>query len=240
MVHCIVQSIAMILGGIAMILTFAVCGMPHWRVSIVAESNSYGRRLDGHWISRWDGLWVTCVRQSGSSMSCQSYSASNSLTPDLKISKALMSFAVLAAITGFLNGLIGMLFNKCCKKNTGSQRCLLLFAGISYIIAGILVLMPVTLVAVNVMRAVCFSYCKIVQQQEIGEAVMLGWPTALLFLIGGSIFCWYHPCQCRNGSCVHISDECQLHPHPCPEEKPLARELRVFRLHSRKNEDIRI
>ncbi|KAM5182164.1 claudin-8-like [Mantella aurantiaca] len=239
MVKCIVQSIGMILGGTAMILTFAVCLMPHWRVSILAESNGYGKRLDGHWISRWDGLWATCVRQSNNPMSCQPYSASNSLTPDLKISKVLMCFAVLAAVAGFFSGLTGMLLNKCLNKKTGNHRCLLLLSGISYIFAGILILMPVTLVAINVMRAVCFSSCKSIQEQEIGEAVMLGWPTALLFFIGGSIFCWYHPCQCRNGRCVHPSDECEPQPHLCPEEKPLARELQVFKIHCR-NEDIRI
>ncbi|XP_073474159.1 claudin-8-like [Aquarana catesbeiana] len=240
MIPCIVQSIGMILGGIAMILTIAICWIPHWRVSIVVESDGYGTRLDGHWISRWDGLWVTCVRQSNHPMFCQSYSASNALTPDLKLSRVLMAFAVLAAVTGFFNGLIGMLLNKSCRKNLDIRRCLLLLTGISYIIAGILVLIPVTLVAVNVIKAVCFSYCKSVQQQEIGEAVMLGWPTALLFFIGGSIFCWYYPSQCRNGRCVYPSEECQSQPHPCPEEKPLATELRIFKNHCRKNEELRI
>ncbi|KAM9320375.1 claudin-8-like [Gastrophryne carolinensis] len=236
MVHSIVQSIGMILGGTAMLLTFAVCGMPHWRVSIVAESTEYGKRVDGLWISRWDGLWLTCVRQSGLPMSCHSYSAPMSLTPDLKLARVLMSFAVMTSIFGFLSGLFGMLFNCFFEKNPRTRRCLLLIAGISYIIAGFLVLLPVTIVAYNILKEVCFSYCKSVQQQEIGEAVMLGWPTVLMFFIGGAIFCWYHSSVCTERGCGCLFKES----HSKPDPEPYSEELQVFQITSIKRDDLTI
>ncbi|XP_068122489.1 claudin-8-like [Hyperolius riggenbachi] len=243
MVPCVVQSIGMILGVTGMFLTFAVCLMPQWRVSAIAEGTSYGKRIDGQWISRMDGLWVTCVKQSHAPMSCNPYSTSLSLTPDLKAAKILMTFAVLAVVGGVFLGIFGLLFNKCFannKSNAENRNCLILLSGITYILTGLLILAPVTIVAINIWRNVCFSTCKNVQQQEIGEAVMLGWPTALLLFIAGSIFCWYHPSKCTIQGGASSSVECEPIPVPrsCPEERPLARDLRMFQSNRRNNEDL--
>ncbi|XP_053561153.1 claudin-8-like [Bombina bombina] len=224
---CIVQIIGMILNGVATVLAIAVCAMPHWKVSIVMENGSHGRRIDGHWISRWDGLWMTCVKQSNNPLSCQYYSQSLSMTPDLKGARVLMSFAVLFAVFAFINALTGILFNQCCRRNRWNQSCLLLTAGISFILAGILILVSVTWTASNVWKDVCFSSCKSVQQQELGEAIFLGWPTVLLFFMGGSIFCWYNPCVCRKKRVNHriVVSRTEL----CNEESLMGRELRTYR-----------
>ncbi|XP_075449414.1 claudin-8-like [Ascaphus truei] len=236
MANCIVQVIGMLLGSIAMILTVAVCAMPHWKVAIIVESNAYGKRIDGHWISRWDGLWMTCVKQSNNPLSCQYYSSSLSMTPDIKASRVLMSFAVLVAVFAFINALIGMLFDTCCRENNPRRDCLFLTAGISYILAGILVFIPVTWTASNIMREVCYSLCKTVQQQEIGEAILIGWPAVLLFFIGGSIFCWYNPCIDTHTNNIHAAGLAQNQPgcELCPEQNLLATERRIYR-GSRKN-----
>ncbi|KAM4045281.1 claudin-8-like [Anomaloglossus baeobatrachus] len=228
MVSCIVQTIAVILGNVATILTFVVYGLPYWRVAIIAESSSYGRRIDGHWLGRWDGLWMTCSRQNNLPMSCQPYSnIVGSMTPDIKVSRILMSFAVMAAILGSVNSLIGMLFSNFCTISERSRSCCLLLAGINFIMAGILVLAPSLLIAFNIMKNVCFSECKIIQREEIGEAVMLAWPTVMLFFIGGSIFCWYHPCRCSGERCLCPSEDIQ--PDMCQEKNHLTEELHVLK-----------
>ncbi|XP_063314132.1 claudin-8-like [Pelobates fuscus] len=228
-VQGIVQGIGMILGSIGVVLTVAVCAMPSWKVSIVAEGTGYGNRIDGQWISRWDGLWETCVRQTNSPISCYSNSESLSLTPDLKASRILMSLAVLIVLFAFLNSLIGIFFNKCCRKDRRNQNCLMLIAGISYILAGIFVLIPVTWTAANILRDVCFTTCKSIRQQEIGEAIMLGWPTVLFLFIGGSILCWYHACVCRERKDTYTSRSTRSENEHCPEEDLLGEELQVYR-----------
>ncbi|XP_069801027.1 claudin-8-like [Dendropsophus ebraccatus] len=197
------------------------------------ETNSFGRRLDGQWIGRWDGLWVTCVRESRNPMSCQSYSQTILMSPDLKISRILMSFAILAAIGGCACSLIGMLLDKFCLTNKKNQRCFLLLGGVSFIMAGILVLIPAVFTAISTLRDICYSNCKNVQHQEIGEAIMLAWPTVMLFLIGGAIFSWYHPCVCSNKRCLCPSEE--IHHGVCQEDNDLAQELQVFRQNRRQN-----
>ncbi|XP_073526925.1 claudin-8-like [Phyllobates terribilis] len=237
MVSCIVQTIAVILGNVGTLLTFAIYGMPHWRVAIIAESNSYGKRIDGRWLGRWDGLWMTCVTQNNLPQSCQPYSqALGSITPDLKVSRILMSFAVIVAFMGCVTSLIGMLFSKFCTISERSRSCCLLLAGINFIIAGILILTPSTLIAFNIMKNVCFSDCKIVQHEEIGEAIMLAWPTVLLFFIGGSIFCWFHPCRCSRERCIYPSEDIQ--PSIYQKKKDLAEELHVLKAIQEQSEDI--
>ncbi|XP_069615828.1 claudin-8-like [Ranitomeya imitator] len=237
MVSCIVQTIAVILGNVATVLTFAIYGMPQWRVAIIAESNSYGMRIDGHWLGRWDGLWMTCSRQNNLPKSCQPYSQTvGSMTPDMKVSRILMSFAVIVAFMGCVTSLIGMLFSKFCTIGERSRSCCLLLAGFNFIMAGILVLAPSTLIAFNIMKNVCFSDCQIVQREEIGEAIMLAWPTVMLFFIGGSIFCWYHPCRCSKERCIHPSEDIQ--PTICQKKKDLTEELRVLKTNQEQNQDI--
>lgn len=210
-----------------MVLTIAVCAMPSWKVFIVGETNDYGKRIDGHWISRWDGPWMTCVRQSNHPMTCKHYSESLSITPDLKASRILMSLAVLMVIFAFINSLIGMLFNLYFKQDRWNRNCIMLTSGISYILAGILVFIPVTWTAYNIMRRVCFASCQTIQQQEIGEAILLGWPTVVMLLVGGSIFCWYHPCICRKGNDACVARSSRPNHDLGPEESPLREELRV-------------
>ncbi|CAH2219302.1 claudin-8-like [Pelobates cultripes] len=212
-VQGIVQGIGMILGSIGVVLTVAVCAMPSWKVSIVGEGTGYGNRIGGQWISRWDGLWETCVRQTNSPISCYSNSESLSLTPDLKASRILMSLAVLIVLFAFLNSLIGIFFNKCCRQDRRNQNCLMLIAGISYILAGIFVLIPVTWTAANILRDVCFTTCKSIQQQEIG----------------GSILCWYHACVCRERKDTYTSRSSRPESERCPEEDLLGEELHVYR-----------
>ncbi|CAN2387604.1 hypothetical protein PRIEUP_LOCUS11923 [Pristimantis euphronides] len=236
MVSCMVQSIAVMMGCAATLLTCAIIAMPQWRMSIIVESNSYGKRIDGHWIGRWDGLWVTCVRPSSSPMSCEPYSQTFSMTSDLKVTRVLISFALLVAVSGCGCSFLGMLFDKCCKMNKKNRRCFLLLAGLSFILAGFLILAPVVFIAINIARGVCFSNCKNVQQQQIGEAIMLAWPTVMMFFIGGSIFCWYHPCLCSEKRCICPSDDSQ--PDGYEVESHCAQELQVLKPNRRQNQDI--
>lgn len=236
MVSCIIQTIAVMLGCAATLLTCAIFGMPHWRLAVIAETNSYGKRIDGRWIGRWDGLWMTCVRESNRLMTCEPYSQTLSMTPDLKVSRILMTFAMLTAFAGCACSLIGMLFDKCFTENKRNRRCFLLLAGMCFIMAGILVLAPVTMIAINIKREVCFSNCHSGQQQEIGEAILLAWPTVMLYLIGGAIFCWYHPCICTDQKCICPCEDSK--PALYQEENHLAQELQVFNPNRRQNQDI--
>ncbi|XP_030060996.1 claudin-8 [Microcaecilia unicolor] len=189
----IVQIIGLILGGIGMILSNIVTGMPQWRVSVIADGNIMGseKRVEEHWITRWEGLWSTCVKQNNVLIQCSSYNSLGSLTPDLKAGRVFMSFAVGLTVLACVAALVGMLYNQCCKSY--GKNCLLLTAGVTYILAALLVLIPLTWTASNIMQEVYGPLCKGALRVETGEAIFLGWPTVLFLFISGAIFCWFNP-----------------------------------------------
>ncbi|KAM4795621.1 claudin-8-like [Rhinophrynus dorsalis] len=195
MVYFIVQILGLVLGAIGMILTMIVTSMSQWRVSYMIEGNAMDcdKRIDGQWLSRWDGLWVTCVLKSENSMQCNNYDSLVSITTDLKAGRVLMSFSVVLSVIAFIMAVIGLLCTRCCRGAEGSRYCLLLTAGIGFILAGILVLIPISWTTANIIKAINNPICKTIQRQDIGEAILLGWPTLLFLLIAGIIFCWYYP-----------------------------------------------
>ncbi|KAG8450260.1 hypothetical protein GDO86_002783 [Hymenochirus boettgeri] len=166
--------------------------MAQWRVSYMVEGNAMDcdKRIDGHYLSRWDGLWVTCVSKQLNTMHCDTYDSLVSITTDLKTGRVLMSFAVVLSIIAFIIAVVAFCFMRCCRGSDGSKYCLYLTAGIVFIIVGVLVLIPISWTTSNIVIAIKNPVCKTIQRQEIGEALLLGWPTIIFLFISGAIFCW--------------------------------------------------
>ncbi|XP_075449155.1 claudin-8-like [Ascaphus truei] len=209
MAYFIVQILGIVLGAIGTILTIVVTSMSQWRVSYMVEGNALNcdKRIDGQWLSRWDGLWLTCVTKNHNNMHCTSYDSLLSITTDLKAGRVLMAFAVVIAIISLIVAIVGLLCARCHRGEERGRNCLLLTAGIGFIIAGILVLIPVSWTASNIIREINNPMCKTIQRQEIGEAIFLGWPTVLFLLIAGAILCWH--CQ-REERCKGTQYSSQL------------------------------
>ncbi|XP_069492327.1 claudin-8-like [Ambystoma mexicanum] len=214
-----VQIIGLIMAAIGMILTLAVTLMPQWRVSIIVENtpNGLGQRIDGQWMSRWDGLWTTCLTQANTPMQCTSYESMVSLTSDLKAGRVLMSFAVVIAVVAFIMGMVGMLFHLCFGESWRGRNCLLLTAGIGYLLAAVIVLIIISWTASNIIRDANNPVCKGAQRQELGEAIFLGWPTIFFLLVSGIILCWNNP---------RGDDERENVAYSLPSEQPRSRPSR--------------
>nr|DBA34465.1 TPA: hypothetical protein GDO54_002021 [Pyxicephalus adspersus] len=193
----IVQLIGLILGLIGIILTIIVTAMTQWRVSYMVEGNAINcdKRIDGQWLSRWDGLWLTCITKNQHSMHCKQYESLVIISTDLKAARVLMSFAVLISIIAFIIALIALIFVRCCRRARESRYCMLLTAGVGFILAGILVVIPIVWTTSAIIQEINNPVCKTMQRIEIGEAVFLGWPTMFFLLIAGAILCWYRPCE---------------------------------------------
>ncbi|XP_069801026.1 claudin-8-like [Dendropsophus ebraccatus] len=206
----LVQIIGILFGGLGMVLTFVITIMPQWRVSILAENNGINGRIDGYWISRWDGLWTTCVNQARLAMQCNSYESQVSLTMDLKSGRILLSFAILMTLFAFAFSVVGFLFHKCHEEGRVTRQCLRMTAGIIYILSTILIAIPVIWTTSNILtRAYDAAVCRGAVRIEMGEALFLAWPTMAFILIAGIILC----CQCPGSqSCVPKEDKCDYRP----------------------------
>ncbi|XP_018412957.1 PREDICTED: claudin-8-like [Nanorana parkeri] len=223
MTWLLVQILGIICGGIGMILTWIITIMPQWRISVLAENHALANgRIDGQWISRWDGLWTTCVSHARVSLLCNSYESMVSLTTDLKAGRVLMGFALVMTFIACTFSLIGILLTRCSKEGWETRHCMRLTAGVLYIISAALIIIPVAWTTSNIIQksydaAVCRGAVRI----EMGEALFLAWPAIVFILIGGIIMCWRYDCRCNKDSCGYVPPrECEMECRPShPEER---------------------
>ncbi|KAM4014717.1 claudin-8-like [Anomaloglossus baeobatrachus] len=207
MICCLLHIIGLLCGTIGMILTWIVTIMPYWRLVVLAENNDLvidGGRIDGEWISRWDGLWLTCLKQFRISMECNNYGSMVSLTADLKAARIFMSFAVAMSVLAFIFSLVGFILTQCCRyddKDDRERNCFTLTAGLLYFLSFVLVLIPVVWTTVNISRrAYDAAFTRGAVRIEIGQALLLAWPN-LIFLLGGGILLTCLCCFCRVSTC---------------------------------------
>ncbi|XP_016017808.2 claudin-8 [Rousettus aegyptiacus] len=177
------QYAGLVLGGVGMVGTVAVTIMPQWRVSAFIGSNIVV------FENFWEGLWMNCVRQANIRMQCKIYDSLLALSPDLQASRGLMCAASVLSFLAFMTAVLGMKCTKCTGDNDKAKCHILLTAGIIFIITGFVVLIPVSWVANSIIRDFYNPIVENGQKRELGEALYIGWTTALVLIAGGAIFC---------------------------------------------------
>uniref|UniRef100_A0A8B9QU85 Claudin n=1 Tax=Anas platyrhynchos TaxID=8839 RepID=A0A8B9QU85_ANAPL len=100
MVSGALQVAGLLIGGIGMIGTFAVTGMPQWRVSAFIEHNIIV------FETIWEGLWMHCIRQANIRMQCKVYDSVLALSADLQASRGQSSWPA----KGYILLMAGLLF----------------------------------------------------------------------------------------------------------------------------------
>lgn len=213
MICCMIHLMGILSGAIGMVLTWIVCIMPYWRLSVLAENNGLvipGGRIDGEFLSRWDGLWITCLKQPWVDMVCDNYGSQVSLTADLKAARMFMCFAIGLSILACIFSIIGFIMVQCCQccDKGGERHCFTLTAGLLYILSAILVLIPVIWTTVYIARrAQDATYTQGALRIQIGYSLMLAWPN-IAFLLGGGLLLTFLCCLCTLSTCC-IKDPCE-------------------------------
>ncbi|XP_053560529.1 claudin-8-like [Bombina bombina] len=179
------QIAGLVLGGIGVIGTCAVTGMPQWRVTAFIENNIVV------FETLWEGLWMNCIRQANIRMQCKIYDSLLALTPDLQAGRALMCISVLLSFIAFMTAVIGMKCTNCAGDNEKTKGIILLMSGITFILSGIIVLIPVSWTANQIIRDFYNPIVNAAQKRELGEALYIGWATALFLVAGGIILCCF-------------------------------------------------
>ncbi|XP_007428024.1 claudin-8 [Python bivittatus] len=188
------QIVGLILGGIGTVGTFAITGMPQWRVTAFIENNVVV------FETIWEGLWMNCIRQASIRMQCKVYDSLLALSPDLQASRGLMCAASALAFLAFAVAVLGMKCTQCTGNDDRIKGFILLAGGISFILAGIIVLIPVCFVAHNIIRDFYNPVITVAQKRELGEALYIGWTSAFCLVAGGAILCCFCRCNEENRS----------------------------------------
>ncbi|XP_067421753.1 claudin-8-like [Emydura macquarii macquarii] len=196
------QIIGLILGGIGMVGTFAIAAMPQWRVSAFIEGNIVV------FETIWEGLWMNCVSQVNIKLQCKFYDTVLALPPVLEACRGLMCVAMILSVIAFLIAIIGMRCTQCVGDNKQVRSNILLAAGIIFILTGILILIPVSWTANNIIRDFYNPAVHAALKRDLGAALYLGWVNSAFLIIGGAIFCSLYSCADKTRTCRYSSRAC--------------------------------
>ncbi|NXN97707.1 CLD8 protein, partial [Rhinopomastus cyanomelas] len=198
------QIAGLLLGGIGMIGTFAVTGMPQWRVSAFIENNIIV------FETIWEGLWMHCIRQANIRMQCKAYDSVLALSADLQASRGLMCAGSVLSFLAFVVAIIGMKCMRCVPSSWQAKGYIVLTAGILFILSGVVALIPVCWVANSIISDFYNPMVNVAQKRELGEALYLGWVSVFCLTAAGAVFCCF--CHCREETRSYTCSSPTLYP----------------------------
>lgn len=182
MVSAGLQMLGLALSIIGWIGAIIACALPQWKVTAFIGTAIITAQIT------WEGIWMSCVVQSTGQMQCKVYDSMLALSPDLQAARALLIICILISILGILLGFAG---GKCtnCVENETSKAKVITAAGIIFIIAGVLCLIPVSWTANTIIRDFYNPLVLNGQKYELGAALFIGWGAAALLILGGGLLC---------------------------------------------------
>ena len=179
-----VMGIALaVLGWLGAILS---CALPMWRVTAFIGSNIVTSQ------TIWEGLWMNCVVQSTGQMQCKVYDSLLALPQDLQAARALIVICIILAVFGVLLSVVG---GKCtnCVDDESSKAKIMIVAGVVFLLAGLLVMVPVSWTANNIIRDFYNPLVASGLKREMGASLYVGWAAAGLLILGGAVLCFNCP-----------------------------------------------
>ncbi|XP_070299602.1 claudin-4-like [Salvelinus sp. IW2-2015] len=170
-----VEVVGIALGVIGLILTIVICALPTWIETTFIAENAANTEVV------WYGLWMSCVTQGTGKTQCEKYNSMGYWPHFLQPARAMIPTATTLVVLGVTVSMVGTKCTNCIKDET-SQAKLIIIAGILFILAGILILIPLSMVT----RFVQIHYS---MQFKGKTELYFGWVAASLLLIGGFILC---------------------------------------------------
>ncbi|XP_017388900.1 claudin-4 [Cebus imitator] len=171
-----------VLGWLAAMLC---CALPMWRVTAFIGSSIVTSQ------TIWEGLWMNCVVQSTGQMQCKVYDSLLALPQDLQAARALVIICIIVAALGVLLSVVG---GKCtnCLEDESAKAKTMIVAGVVFLLAGLLVIVPTSWTAHNIIQDFYNPLVASGQKREMGASLYIGWAASGLLLLGGGLLC----CNC--------------------------------------------
>ncbi|XP_056612504.1 claudin-4-like [Triplophysa dalaica] len=161
------------------------CALPMWKVSAFIGVNIVTAQ------TIWEGIWMNCVVQSTGQMQCKVHDSMLALSSDLQAARALCIISIVMGVLGVLLSVTGAKCTRCVDEERVKAR-VMVTAGVTFICAAVLILIPVCWSAHSIIRDFYNPNINESQKREIGASLYLGWASTALLLIGGGILC----CSC--------------------------------------------
>ncbi|KAM3597704.1 uncharacterized protein V6R79_008295 [Siganus canaliculatus] len=184
-----VQMVCVALGVLGLIGVVVCCAVPRWKVSSFTGANIVTAQRNQ------EGLWMTCVVQSTGQQQCKTYDSLLVLSSDLQAARAMTIISCMLATISVLIIFCGADFTTC-VQNEDAKPKISLVAGIGLILAGLLVIIPVSWSAHIVVRNFNSIMVANSQKMELGASIFVGWGAGVLLILAGGLLC----CFSRNKS----------------------------------------
>ncbi|KAL7851510.1 hypothetical protein AOLI_G00218660 [Acnodon oligacanthus] len=182
------QMLGFALALIGFLGTIIICGLPMWKVTAFIGANIVTAQII------WEGLWMNCVMQSTGQMQCKIYDSLLALPQDLQAARALVVISIVVAVFGVILGIAG---GKCTNfvENEVSKVKVAIASGITFIIAGVLCLIPVCWSTNTIVQDFYNPVLTSAQKRELGASLYIGFGAAALLILGGALLCTSCPPQ---------------------------------------------
>lgn len=180
------EIVAISLAFFGFIMAIVTCALPMWKVTAFIGANIVTAQVI------WEGLWMNCVTQSTGQMQCKVYDSMLALPQDLQASRAMTIISIILGVLGVLISIVGAQCTNCIEDEVSKVKVMII-AGIFFILAGLLVLIPVSWSASVTIQDFYNILLTDTQRRELGASLYIGWAAAALLLIGGAILCSHCP-----------------------------------------------
>lgn len=161
------------------------CGLPMWRVTAYIGQNIVISQVI------WEGLWMNCSVQSTGQMHCKVHESMLGLPVDLQTARALVIVSLVLSIVGICFSTAGAKCTNCTQDENGKPR-LVVAAGVTFIVAGLLMLVAVSWTAHAIVLGFYDPLLEETGKREFGNAMYFGWAASCLLILGGALLC----CSC--------------------------------------------
>ncbi|XP_016413001.1 claudin-4-like [Sinocyclocheilus rhinocerous] len=182
MVYMCRQILGLSLAIIGFLGAIIVCALPMWKMTVLFGANFVTAQIV------WEGLWMNCVVQSTGQMQCKIYDSLLALPQDLQTARVLVIIAIIICLFALVLGIAG---GKCTNfvKREDSKAKVAIASGVIFIVAGVLVLVPVCWSANTITNDFYNPLLSVAQWRELGASLYIGWAAAVLLILGGGILC---------------------------------------------------
>uniref|UniRef100_A0A672K952 Claudin n=1 Tax=Sinocyclocheilus grahami TaxID=75366 RepID=A0A672K952_SINGR len=165
-----VQIVCMALGILGLIAAVVTIAVPRWKVSAFIGQNIITAQVQE------EGLWMECVVQSTGQQQCKAYDSLLILGSALQAARAMTIIGCMLTVLSLL-----VLF----KPKVS------LVSAIGLILAGLLLIIPVSWAAHNVVRDFNDPLVAQSQKRELGACIFVGWGGGVLLLLAGGLLCCF-------------------------------------------------
>lgn len=179
------EILGMILAVAGWLGVMVACGLPMWRVAAFIGQNIVISQVI------WEGLWMNCSVQSTGQMHCRVHESMLGLPTDLQAARALVIVSMVMSIVGIGLAVAGA---KCtnCSRDVSSKPRLVAAAGVTFVAAGLLMLVAVSWTAHAIVLGFYDPMLEETGKREFGNALYFGWAASCLLILGGALLC----CSC--------------------------------------------